>query len=64
MILAERRYLNPFSPHGAAALDVANTQHLKSTHPSVDRFRYTDHKNLSQVPTSRYISTNPSTYLL
>lgn len=64
MITEERRYLNPYSVHGAATLDVANTEHMKSTHPTADVFLYTDHKHSPPPPTSRFLSTHPSTYLL
>lgn len=64
MITSDRRYLNQFSVHGAATLDLANTEHIKTSNPNYDRFLYTDHKHQVQYPNSRHLSTNPSTYML
>lgn len=60
----ERTYLSQFSIWGAGALDMGNTENIKSTNPSYDPFLYHDHKQRPLPPTSRYLSTKPSTYLL
>jgi len=64
MTTDSKKYLSQYIMWGAFRHDSGNTEFIKSTNPSHDKFLYHDHKMQPLPPNSRHLSTQPSTYMM